>query len=110
MDAFFTVLLGLCAGVNRTVEIFGAWLDSQTNIAADTKTLLKLVAQFVVAIGAVFAMYVASPFTTGTFLDKYPVLLVLVGGGLVGLGSDVIYQVIDIAKRLKGPSDNAPVG
>lgn len=102
MEAFLTVLLGLCAGVNRVVELFGAWLDRQPTFSTETKSLLKLAAQFVVAYAAVIAMYASAPFHTGTWLDKYPVIVIAVSGGMVGLGADVIYQVISIAKRLKG--------
>lgn len=112
MVEFLTSLVVLCPIVNRVVEFFKTWLSSQTNISAETRGLLVFGAQIVVSLVVFVGTYAATPLATGTLLDKYPVVVIALSTGLLALGSDAIYQVLEVVKALKGigGSDNAPRG
>lgn len=112
MVEFLTSLVVLCPIVNRVVEFFKTWLATQKNVSDETRGLLIFAAQILVSLVVFVGTYAATPLATGTLLDKYPVVVIALSTGLLALGSDVIYQVIEIAKALKGigGSDNTPRG
>lgn len=100
MVEFLSSLLVLSPIVNRVVEVFKGWLAT-TEVDEDWRNVILLVAQVLVALVVFVGTYATAPFSTGTWIDKYPVLVIAMGTGLLALGSEVIYQVIDIAKALK---------
>ena len=102
MLEFLTSLLVLSPIVNRVVELFKSWLVSRFDIASETRTWMVLAAQVLIALVVFIGSYATAPIPTGTWLDRYPVIVIMMGIGLLALGSEIIYQVIDIAKALKG--------
>jgi len=108
MELFLLGLAPLSITVNRAMEIFKTWLDRYADLAPETRKAVLVTAQFVIGIAVMGIGYFTadsiSPVVTGVaWLDRYPVAVILFGGSVLGFGGDVLFQLLEIAKRLKGP-------
>lgn len=94
------ILIALAAAVNRAVELFKQAL-TKTEFSADVKRLLTLA--FQVSAGVLVVLFAGDGINilADGGLHVPPIVGTIVTGALVGLGSEAIYVVLDILKRLR---------